>query len=365
MKPRLLCILHRSPPAHGAAKVGDFISESKKLQEKYECKFITIKSSETIEDIGSVSFKKIYLVLELYFSVLWALISFRPQKIYYTASIRSIALYRDVLVSTLWKFYALFRPLDIYYHYHTKGVEAYISSSKKNFLLTKFFIKNVNLILLSPLLKDDFKKLDSYKSILFLPNGVEDSLKVDNIDRYIEDKYKDLKEINVFYLAHMMKDKGYDKVLELAKLNVKSSFHFHFGGSWKSDADKEFFFSFIKEHDLKNVTYHGFVAGDDKSELFKKAHLFIYPTKDDAFPLTILESLSYALPIITTNQGSIPYMLDSQSGIVLDDIENLPKALLDAKDRFLNVKTSKYCRQRYEDNFSLEQFENNLVRIFG
>ena len=33
MKPKLLCILHRSPPAHGAAKVGDFIASSKKLNE--------------------------------------------------------------------------------------------------------------------------------------------------------------------------------------------------------------------------------------------------------------------------------------------------------------------------------------------
>ena len=108
-KTKLLCILHRSPPAHGAAKVGDIIASSKKLNENYDCRFISIKSSDTIGDIGKVNFKKFYLVAELYMKVLWALVVFRPHKIYFTASIRSVALYRDLLVSTLWKVYRLLK----------------------------------------------------------------------------------------------------------------------------------------------------------------------------------------------------------------------------------------------------------------
>jgi len=32
---KLPCILHRSPPAHGAVKVGDFIVSSEKLKSEY------------------------------------------------------------------------------------------------------------------------------------------------------------------------------------------------------------------------------------------------------------------------------------------------------------------------------------------
>ena len=147
MKPKLLCILHRSPPAQGAAKVGDFIASSKKLNENFECRFITIKSSDTIADIGKVNFKKFYLVAELYVKVLWALLEFRPQKIYFTASIKSVALYRDLLVSTLWKAYKLFTAVEVYYHYHTKGVDEFVSTSERNLKLTRFFLNDVNLIL--------------------------------------------------------------------------------------------------------------------------------------------------------------------------------------------------------------------------
>ena len=366
MKPKLLCILHRSPPAHGAAKVGDFIASSKKLNKQFDCRFITIKSSDTIGDIGKVNFKKFYLVAELYVKVLWALLMFRPQKIYFTASIRSVALYRDLLVSTLWKAYKLFKPLEVYYHYHTKGVDEFVSASKRNLKLTQFFVKDVNLVLLSPLLENDFDKVQTYKKVYFLSNGIEDPFNEENFDRFVEEKFNTVECLEVLYLAHMMKDKGYDEVLKLADQTKGQNIHYHFAGSWQNDEDESGFFDFINEHELqKYITYHGFVSGEQKQALFKQAHLLAYPSKNDAFPLTLLESLSYGVPVIATSEGSISYILDEQSGIVLNDVNKLSEVLEQAKEELLNKETAMYCRQRYLNNFSLEQFEDNLVKTLN
>jgi len=363
MKPKLLCILHRSPPAHGAAKVGDFIASSEKLKEMFECRFITIKSSNTIGDIGKVNFKKIYLVLEIYFKILWTLLVFRPQKLYFTASIRSVALYRDLLISTLWKMYGFFKPLEVFYHYHTKGVDEYVSSSGRNLKLTRFFVKDVTLLLLSPLLEKDFEKVQTYKSICFLPNGVEDSLENVAFDDYLSKKYAKVETLEILYLAHMMKEKGYWDVLELAKTTKGQNIRYHFAGSWKEEENKAEFFSFIKRHGLEEeVVYHGFVSGEQKANLFKKAYVLLYPSKNDAFPLTLLESLSYGVPVVATNEGSIPYILDDKSGIVLEDANDLFVALEKVKQNLVNSETVQYCRQRYLENFSLDQFEENLVK---
>ena len=186
-KSKLLCILHRSPPTHGAAKVGDFIASSKVLQEKFDCRFITIRSSDAISDIGKVNFKKIYLVLELYIKVLYALMSFRPDSIYFTASIRSVAFYRDLLLATLWKSYKLLKPVEVYYHYHTKGIDEFVSLSPRNLVLTRFFLRHINLVLLSPMLEDDFAQVQTYKKVFFLPNGVENLTQNIVIDRYSRD----------------------------------------------------------------------------------------------------------------------------------------------------------------------------------
>jgi glycosyltransferase involved in cell wall biosynthesis len=365
MKPKLLCILHCSPPVHGASKVGDFISKSKKLDKEFDCKFITIKSSDTIEDIGKISLKKIYLIVQLYIKVLITLIIFRPDKIYFTASIHSVAFYRDLLLSTLWKCYKLFKYTDVYYHYHTKGVDKFISSSRYNFKLTNFFIKDVHIVLLSPLLKDDFRKVSGYKDILFLPNGVENSYNNKIFEKYILDKK--ITTINILYLSNMIKSKGYFEVMKLANTYKDKNYHFHFAGGWQNREDEKDFFTFIKNNRLEKIIhFHGFVNGVEKKRLFEEANIFIFPTKyeNEAFPLSLLEALSYGLPIISTDEGSIPCIIDDKSGIVIRDLKNLEKALNDAINRLVNIETAKYCRKRYLDKFSLKQFEKNLIRIF-
>ena len=365
MKKKLLCVLHRSPPAHGAAKVGDFIGNSEKLQEEYDCRFITIKSSDTIGDIGKVSLKKIYLLLELYFKVLWMLLVFRPQKLYFTASVRGVALYRDILISTLWKTYSFFISLDVYYHYHTKGINKFVILSPRNLKLTNFFVKDVNLILLSPLLENDFKHVNGYKNILFLPNGVENSYTEEEFDYYISNK--NFGSLNILYLSNMIKSKGYFEVLKLAKNLKEKKNHFHFAGGWQNESDKKEFFIYIQEHNLENiVTFHGFVNGEQKKNLFEKAHVLVFPTRYDleSFGLVITEAFSYGLPVLSTDEGSIPYIIDEKSGRIVKDINNLTESFNEIREKLVNRETAMYCRQRYLDNFSLEQFEESLVEIF-
>ena len=366
MKPKLLCILHRSPPAHGAAKVGDFIALSQKLNKNFECQFITIKSSDSIGDIGKVSFKKLYLVAELFIKVLWALLIFRPQNIYFTASIRSVAFYRDLFVSVLWKNYKLFKPIEVYYHYHTKGIDEFVSASKINLKLTRFFVKDVNLVLLTPLLKNDFRKVQTFKQILYLPNGVEDSFNDTQFKKLIDAKYKKIDTLEVLYLSNMIKSKGYFSVLELASQRKDQSVHYHFAGAWENAEDEKEFFDYIEKNELSEIiTFHGFVNGTEKINLLKSSHLLVFPTryKAESFGLVVIEAMSYGVPVIATDEGSIPYILDEKCGIILNDVHKLPEALEQVKLKLITKETAKYCRKRFLKHFTLAKFESNLVDI--
>ena len=208
-KPKLLCILHYSSPPHGASKVGDFIKESKLLKDNFECRFIKIKSSYNISDIGKINIKKLYYVAELFIKVLWFLIIFRPDKIYFTANIKSVAFYRDLVLSILWKTYRRIRNCDIYYHYHIKGVDDFVSLKRINLLLTKYFVRDINLILLSRLIEEDFKRVKSYKSVFILPNGVKDSFADSLNSQYFIEKYKNIKTIEKYYGGHHYRHRNY------------------------------------------------------------------------------------------------------------------------------------------------------------
>ena len=362
-KTKLLCILHYSPPAHGASKVGDFIKSSEKLKDEFDCRFIKIKSSDTLEDIGKMNFRKIYLLLELFFNILFTVFIFKPEKIYFTASTKGFAFYRDVLLSGIWKFYKLFVSCEVFYHYHTKGVKEFVKNPR-NLKLTKYFLKDINLVLLSPMLEADFEDIKTYKKVLFLPNGVENNYDENSFENYISKK--DFSKINVLYLSNMIKSKGYFEVLKLANNNKNQNIHFDFAGGWQKKEDEKEFFDFIKTNHLENiVTFHGFVNGIEKKELFENSQIFIFPTRyeNEAFPLSILVAFSYGLPVISTDEASIPFIVDKKSGVLVDDLDKLDFAFEEILKDYINIDTAYYCRNRYLKNFSLEQFEENLVEV--
>lgn len=362
-KTKLLCILHYSPPAHGASKVGDFIKSSEKLKDEFDCKFIKIKSSDTLEDIGKMNFRKIYLLLELFFNILFTIFIFRPEKIYFTASTKGFAFYRDVLLSGIWKFYKLFVSCEVFYHYHTKGVKEFVKNPR-NLKLTKYFLKDINLVLLSPMLEADFEDVKTYKKVLFLPNGVENTYDENSFENYISKK--DFAKINILYLSNMIKSKGYYEVLKLANNNKNQNIHFDFAGGWQNKEDEKEFFDFIKINHLEDiVTFHGFVNGCEKKELFENSQLFIFPTRygNEAFPLSILEAFSYGLPTLSTDEGSIPFIIDEKSGVIVNNLNNLNIAFNEMLKKYINIEISRHCRNRYLENFSLEQFEENLLEV--
>ena len=77
---------------------------------------------------------------------------------------------------------------------------------------------------------------------------------------------------------------------------------------------------------IAGVTFHGFISkntpeGRDRLEgLFRSAHLFVLPTRFDAFPTVIAESASYGLPTISYRTGGLPSnVLHRQTGILIDE----------------------------------------------
>jgi glycosyltransferase involved in cell wall biosynthesis len=108
---------------------------------------------------------------------------------------------------------------------------------------------------------------------------------------------------------------------------------------------------------------YGFINGLDKIKLIQKSSFLLYPSKNDAFPLTLLEMFSHGLPVLTSTQGSIADIVDEKSGVVVTDLNDLEHGFQNILENYLNIDTAKYCRKRYLDNFSLEQFEENLIKV--
>lgn len=360
-KERILFILHTSPPLHGAAKVGDFIAGMPFAKANIESSFVTITSSKSIEDIGKFSSAKIVRLADLFFRIIYELVVFRPNKIYFTPSVQGLAFCRDIILCILWKLYGLLVPVECFYHYHTRGISRFYSRSWFNRAAVDWFLRDSTVLCLGPNVGKEFDRMTSIKKIEYLPNGVETPPKFEE-----ESVAEANGSFNVLYLSNMIPSKGYFDVLKLSESYKACDVIFHFAGSWQDEADREEFFRFIERRNLKkNVVYHGFADEKLKLKLFHLADLFMFPTQYafEAFPLSILESLSHGVPVVSTRIGEIPSIIGDDCGIIIDDISELGDAFDKARNNLCNSDVSAKCRSRFSDNFSLRSFEERLMSI--
>ncbi len=65
------------------------------------------------------------------------------------------------------------------------------------------------------------------------------------------------------------------------------------------------------------VTFEGWVSGSKKVELLNWADVFILPSRNEGLPISILEAMSYGMPIISTPVGGIPEVVDDKNGILV------------------------------------------------
>ena len=65
------------------------------------------------------------------------------------------------------------------------------------------------------------------------------------------------------------------------------------------------------------VKFEGWVTGDRKTELLNWADIYILPSFNEGLPISILEAMSYGMPIISTPVGGIPEVVDENNGILV------------------------------------------------
>lgn len=220
-------------------------------------------------------------------------------------------------------------------------------------------------IIQSPLLYDEEMKV-------FLPpeqvypvsNGIQSK-------NYTHFAYDNPNKIPVIlFVSAIAKMKGPLVLLEALDVINKKNINFKaiFIGA-PLDITAEEFNSLIKKYNLTyKVKYLGMVSHEIKSKYFTSSDIFIQPTLNDAFPLTILEAMEAGLPTISTIEGAIPEIIDNNiTGYLVPkyDIQELAdKIEILIKNRQLRVQMGHASREKFLKTYTLEVFENNLKKIF-
>ena len=90
--------MHMPPPVHGAAMVGQYIHDSKLINEKFEGHYINLTTAKNLQDIGKVGIRKLIDFYALLRKIRRSLKTINLDLVYVTPNACGGAFYKDYIV---------------------------------------------------------------------------------------------------------------------------------------------------------------------------------------------------------------------------------------------------------------------------
>jgi len=125
---------------------------------------------------------------------------------------------------------------------------------------------------------------------------------------------------------------------------------------------------YVASRGLKNIIFEGFKSGAELEEIIKGARFTLIPSIwYDNLPNTALESFQYSKPVIASNIGSLPELVeDGFNGFLFDPYspEELAEKIRCLDDAELVAQMGANSRRRLEQKFAPEAHYRALMEIF-
>lgn len=115
------------------------------------------------------------------------------------------------------------------------------------------------------------------------------------------------------------------------------------------------------------VEYLGYISERDKRTVLDSGSVFVLPTHAEGLPIAILEGMAGGNAIVSTTVGSIPEVIDENSGILVspNDTEQLTKALTTlVSSPELSERMGRHNRQLACDSYSWTTAKESLCEIY-
>lgn len=360
-KQYILFIAPLPPPVHGSAMVSQYIKESKLIQGTINCDFVNLSTSRKMDEIGKKSVLKVFRFISSYFAVFFKLLFHRYNLCYLAITCHGIGFLKDAPFVLLCKLFGV----KVVIHQHNKGMSKCVDKWPYRWLLPLVY-RNTKVILLSWYLYEDISKVVNRDQILICPNGIPE------MQEFMDSAKQNISIPRLLFLSNLIESKGVFVLLDACKILKERGYRFicDFVGGVTKEIDRLVFEAAVKERNIEEcVVYQGPKYGNEKHRVFTNADIFVFPTYyfNECFPLVLLEAMQYHLPIVTSNEGGIPDVVeDGINGYICQrkDVNSLVEALEKLlKDQTLREKMGERGYDIYKNKFTLEVFEKRMKEI--
>lgn len=280
-------------------------------------------------------FKKINCNLRVLKAIKKELSSFKPDIVHVNSSCTSLACLRDnVFLKTIRR-----RKIPSILHCRC-NIEDQINNNKIGLF---FFKKNIKMTSAVFALNQSslgfIKELKGVKANPYIiPNFLDSSfiLEKKNIKKHITD---------VVFVGHLVKEKGIDEIIYLAKEFPNINFTLVSGYTEQYPEHTRF---------PSNIKVTGNVQIEFVFDALDKSDLFLFPTYSEGFANALLEAMARGLPVITTNVGANFEMLEDKGGLIVS-----PKSKDQIKNAFLKIGDE--CERKKMSCWNIEKVKNSYT----
>jgi glycosyltransferase involved in cell wall biosynthesis len=221
-------------------------------------------------------------------------------------------------------------------------------------------LRSANVVIaLSEAWKEKLLAMEPMANVVVLRNGV-------NFAKYhVEESRSIHSPVNVLFLGRLGERKGiYDLLESINHLDI-SRFNFVLAGDGEIEQVREIV---LKRGWQERVSVPGWVGPDEKEDLLRKADIYLLPSYHEGLPISILEAMAAALPIIATPVGGIPEaVIDGLNGYLIppgDAVKIASRIETIAFDRSKWKAMSDASSNRALTKFDMQVVESRLKAVY-
>lgn len=205
-----------------------------------------------------------------------------------------------------------------------------------------------------------------------IPHGLEDMRKFVKNNKKLSDNSDN---IEILFVGRLEYRKGIDIIFECIPYICKkyNNVIFRFCGDNTINMPnseknyKDYFLSKYNEFS-ERVIFEGYISDEELIDRYSNCDIFIAPSRFESFGLIFLEAMIFSKPVIGTNIGGIPEVVENGvSGILIEnenseDLKNALIKLIENKD--IRESMGKNGRRIYEEKFTAEIMANKFIDYY-
>ena len=252
----------------------------------------------------------------------------------------------------------LFRKKRIVYFrgWHS-NTEKWIDDSSLMKYIFKLLYNRANaFIVLSERFKNKLREW-GFQQAIYLETTLVDDVMINGFQPNTRTKMP--MSINILFLARVEEEKGIFEVLDTYQIIKKKypELKLTIAGDGGKIDDVKYI---IDEQNIENVEFTGYVTGEEKARTFVNNDLYLFPSHGEGMPNSVLEAMSFGLPVITRNVGGLrDFFEHGKMGFITESKD--PEVFAEYIEKLILNPDLRNEMSRYNAEFARKHFMASVV----